>query len=67
MIHTNKHGRPYVRPRREDYADGASFVRAVHEHNQRMANEANEAFDEALRRELKRGRQGRERRLRSKG
>lgn len=54
-ILTTARGVPIERPRREDFETDASFARAFHEYRDRVAAEANEAFDAGFRKELARG------------
>lgn len=53
VIVTDDVGVPFCRPTRASFATDADYVRAVHEHNDRVTACANEAFDGAFRRSLK--------------
>lgn len=51
-ILTDERGRPFERPRREDFATDHEFVRAYHEYRDRVSACAKEAFDKGLRNAL---------------
>jgi hypothetical protein len=51
-IYTRADGTPIPRPDPEDYPDVVDYVRAVHAWRDTVADVANRAFDEQLRRAL---------------
>lgn len=59
MILTDEQGRPFERPRREDYKDAADYLRAVYAYYDKITNAANAAFADAFQGEMKRCRRKR--------
>jgi hypothetical protein len=49
MILTDERGRPFERPRREDFSSVADFLRAFHAYKDSITNHANESFADAFR------------------
>lgn len=49
-------GRPLERPTRPDFQNDVDYVRAIHEHNQRVTNAANVAFGDAFTRAIRKAR-----------
>lgn len=54
VIITDANGRPFEKPRRADYTSDLEFARAFHAYRDRITAEANRAFDDAFRTEMKR-------------
>lgn len=52
-ILTNAKGVPYNRPERADFATDLEFVRAFHAYKDAISRDANEAFDRAARKALR--------------
>lgn len=44
MILTDANGRPFARPKREDYPNLIDYIRAFHAYKDTITNCANEAF-----------------------
>jgi len=53
-ILTDGDGKPFRKPERSEFSSDHDFVRASHEHNQKVTNAANKGFDEGFRRGMKR-------------